>query len=160
VVKDFASGVTVVTATDEAGLPSGATVSAFASLSLDPLFVLVCLRNEARSTAAIRKSGAFVVHILDEEQEPLARRFAADMPDKFAGVAYSANARGTPLITDCPLRLECRLEAELPGGDHAIFVGEVEEASPVEGFRPLLHGNRQFATLGDRWTAAAARAEG
>ncbi len=40
-LKDFPAGVTIVTSADAAGLPVGATVSAFASLSLEPPLIVV-----------------------------------------------------------------------------------------------------------------------
>jgi flavin reductase ActVB len=42
-MAQFASGVTVVTTTDDDGIPWGFTASAFSSLSLEPPLILVCL---------------------------------------------------------------------------------------------------------------------
>src|SRR5215211_1538908 len=82
-LKDFPSGVTIVTTPDSAGTPLGATVSAFTSLSVEPPLVLVYLSHHSRSCAAIRERGAFAVHFLDRSQPALARRFAADLSNKF-----------------------------------------------------------------------------
>lgn len=106
-LKDFPSGVTVITSADESGTPIGATVSAFSSLSLDPPLILICLANWTRTAEAIRKSRSFVVNFLDESQGRLARHFAADIEDKFANVPYSLNDAGAPYLDDCRLRLEC-----------------------------------------------------
>lgn len=43
----FPSGVTIVTTRSEDGTPHGFTASSFASLSLDPPLVLVCLDRGA-----------------------------------------------------------------------------------------------------------------
>ena len=56
-VGRFATGVTVVTAVD-GGLDHAMTASAFTSVSLDPLLVLVCVEKEARFHDAITAAGA------------------------------------------------------------------------------------------------------
>ena len=147
VVKDFASGVTVVTSLDQKGDPVGATVSAFSSLSLDPPLVLVCLKSYSRSTRAIRHRGAYVVHFLNEAQADVAKKFAVDQSEKFSNGSYLLNDEGIPCLEDCQVRLECAVYSELPGGDHAIFVGQVVRAVGREGFRPLVHADRRFARL-------------
>jgi flavin reductase (DIM6/NTAB) family NADH-FMN oxidoreductase RutF len=155
VVKDFPAGVTIVTSTDRDGQPVGATVSAFSSLSLNPPLVLVCLTMESRSANAIRHSQAFVVHLLAEHQAGLAQHFAGDIAEKFADVTFERNEAGVPCLDDCPVRLECSLHAELPGGDHAIFVGRVEAAFNEDGFQPVVHSNRKFSRLADLDPASA-----
>ena len=148
-LKDFPAGVTIVTSADTAAHPVGATVSAFASLSLDPPLIVVCLKRESTTVAAIRGRGAFAVHILGNDQAPLALRFASDGSPKFADLEHAANASGVPLLGDCPVRLECELSEELPGGDHIILVGLVVNASKADPFEPLVYSNRRFLALGD-----------
>ena len=75
----FASGVTVVTTVHEGQL-RGVTVSAFASVSLNPPLVLICIANESESKEWIAESGVFAVNILSDEQEFLSERFAARAP--------------------------------------------------------------------------------
>lgn len=147
-LKDFPAGVTVVTSADSSGLPVGATVSAFASLSLEPPLIVVCLKRESGTVAAIRARGAFAVHILGNGQAQLALRFASDGSPKFEGLDYAANASGVPMLGDCPVRLECELSSEMPGGDHVILVGLVANASNAEAFEPLVYANRRFLALG------------
>lgn len=148
-LKDFPAGVTVVTSADAEDEPVGATVSAFASLSLDPPLIVVCLKRESSTVAAVRDRGAFAVHILGTDQAALALRFASDGSPKFAGLEYAANESGVPLLGDCPVRLECELSNELPGGDHVILVGLVVNASKQDAFEPLVYANRRFLALGN-----------
>lgn len=138
----FASGVTVVT-THEHEQPVGITVSSFASLSLDPPLVLICIDNRGRSHDAIARAGVFAVNILAEDQEHLARVFASRAADKFGGVAYRLSAESLPLLDGVLATIECRVVNALPGGDHTIFVGEVTELESVGG-RPLLYHSAQF----------------
>ena len=71
----FGSGVTVVTAILD-GKVHGMTVSAFASVSIDPLEILVSLRTSSRVTGMINASGSFAVSILREDQRDIASHFA------------------------------------------------------------------------------------
>jgi flavin reductase (DIM6/NTAB) family NADH-FMN oxidoreductase RutF len=147
-LKDFASGVTIVTTLDASGSPVGATVSAFTSLSADPPMILVCLKDDSRTTAAIRARGAFSVHFLDKTQASWAQKFAMDRPDKFDGLSYSINSLGVPCLDDSLRCLECRLEREYEGGDHLIFIGLVEGSRQGDDFEPLLYAARHYYGLG------------
>jgi len=147
-LKNFASGVTIVTTSDADGRPVGATVSSFASLSLEPPLIVVCLTRASRSAAAIRESGAFAVHFLGAGQTALARRFALDLAEKFEDVSYSRGPAGVPRLEDCPVRLECRLQSEHPEGDHVMFVGLVEATWGTDQFEPLVYSRRSFFALG------------
>lgn len=133
----FASGVTVVTTRAGDDL-AGLTVSAFCSLSLDPPLVLVCIDRDVSSHDAISSSGRFAVNILTTEQEELSRRFASRVDDKFEGVGTTEGVGRVPLITGSLANIECRVRDELPGGDHTIFVGEVDKVEIGEG-EPLLY---------------------
>jgi flavin reductase ActVB len=147
-LKDFPAGVTIVTTASADGTPVGATVSSFASLSLDPPLVLLCLRSDSRSAAAIRERRAFCVQFLDRSQVQLARRFATDHADKFDHEAFSLNEVGVPCLDSCCLRLECTLESDYAGGDHVIFVGRVAASKRVGDFEPLVYARRSFFSLG------------
>lgn len=144
-MSHFASGVTVVT-TGDAENPIGLTVSSFCSLSLEPALVLVCIDKDVTSHDAIASAGRFAVNILTAGQEELSRRFASKVDDKFEGVATSEGAGGIPLISDSLAVIECRLYAELPGGDHTIFIGEVETVEVGEG-DPLVYFRSGYRTV-------------
>lgn len=144
-MSHFASGVTVVT-TEWDGIPYGLTVASFSSLSLDPPLVLVCIEKSVKSHDAIASAGKFAVNILSAHQADISNRFASKVDDKFAGISWAAGTTGVPLIANALATVECRLQAQLPGGDHSIFVGEVVATATREG-EPLLYfrsGYRQM----------------
>jgi flavin reductase (DIM6/NTAB) family NADH-FMN oxidoreductase RutF len=136
-MSHFASGVTVVT-TEHGGRPYGMTVASFASVSLRPPLVLICVEKSVKTHEAIVASGKFGVSILSAEQAEISSRFASRMEDKFSGVELQRGALGVPLIGGALTTLECALRDQLPGGDHSIFVGEVVDARVREG-KPLLY---------------------
>ena len=137
VMGNFATGVTVVTAAGPAG-PVGMTANAVASLSLDPLLLLVAFDNSARTLTVVRERRRFGVNVLAAGQEELARLFASKAPEdeKFAGVPHRVHD-GIPVIDGTLAWVGCRLERLVDGGDHTIGIGAVESAEAGEG-SPLL----------------------
>jgi len=134
-MSHFASGVTVVT-TEHDGKPYGMTVASFASLSLHPPLVLVCIEKAVKTHDAIAASGKFGVSILKSDQSDVSGRFASKSDDKFSGVNLVSGS--VPLIAGALTTLECTLANQLPGGDHSIFVGEVVAVTTSEG-APLVY---------------------
>jgi flavin reductase (DIM6/NTAB) family NADH-FMN oxidoreductase RutF len=138
VMGHFTTGVTVVTANSEAG-PVGMTANAVCSLSLEPLLLLVCFANEARTLPLIAGSKRFGVNVLSAGQEDLARLFASKAPEaeKFAGVQHSVQD-GIPVIDGALAWVGCTLQELIPGGDHTIGIGKVTAAEEGEGGKPLV----------------------
>ena len=137
VMGNFATGVTVVTATGPSG-PVGMTANAVTSLSLDPLLLLVAFDNTARTLQVVRDTERFGVNVLASQQADLARLFASKAPEdaKFAGVPHQVHD-GIPVIDGVLAFVGCRLERLEPGGDHTIGIGAVESAEAGDG-RPLI----------------------
>src|SRR5256885_7092983 len=107
-MSHFASGVTVVT-TSHDGKLFGMTVASFASLSLHPPLVLVCIEHAVKTHDAIIAAKKFGVSILSSTQTEISSKFASRSDDRFAGVETFTGALDGPLITggltpiDCPL---------------------------------------------------------
>jgi flavin reductase (DIM6/NTAB) family NADH-FMN oxidoreductase RutF len=146
VLSHFASGVTVVTTWDADGRPTGFTASAFTSVSLAPPLVLICVDQQAQCHAALKAYGRFAVNILAADHEILSRHFASVRPDKFERIAFQKGVQGLPLLPAALAHLECRTAHVYPGGDHTIFVGEVEAAAVGEG-DPLLYYRGRYNRL-------------
>lgn len=144
-MSHFASGVTVVT-TEQEGRAYGMTVSAFSSLSLDPPLVLVCIEKSVTTHDVLAATGVFGVSILAAEQREISNRFASRSESKFDGLEVQRRTLGVPLIPGAICTLECRVQAQLPGGDHTIFVGEVVSAETSEG-APLLYFRSGYRDL-------------
>ena len=138
----FPSGVTIVTTKDASGRLHGITVSAFASVSLEPPMILVCIEKTTGSHYAFHESEFFVVNILAEGQENLSNRFASQIPNKFEGVDHRLGLGEIPVLAEALVTLECRLAYAHEGGDHTIFVGLIEKSEVKDG-SPLVywHGN-------------------
>ena len=152
-MAQWASGVTVVT-TNLAGERVGITASSFASLSLEPPRVLVCVAKRLYTHHVIEQSQVFAVNILAADQLAWGMRFAGVMPekeDRFAGIAVETAATGSPLLPGVLGWVDCELRHAYDGGDHTIFVGEVVAAWAIDATRedklPILYHNRQWRQL-------------
>ena len=137
-IGHFATGVTVVTTVGAAG-PAGMTTNAVASLSLDPLLLLVCFDRDARTLAVVRESRKFAVNVLRAGDEDLAAVFASKRVarEKFEAVTHT-EAHGVPVLDDALAWIACELHELVPGGDHVIGIGEVVGLSSASDGDPLI----------------------
>jgi flavin reductase (DIM6/NTAB) family NADH-FMN oxidoreductase RutF len=124
----FPTGVTVVT-TQHEGILGGLTVNAFCSVSLNPPLVLVCVDLFSTTLDLIHESQRFAVNMLTEEQESISRCFATRSEsrfNRFCEANYHEVATGAPILDGVLAFVDARVVAEYPGGDHTIFLGQVE----------------------------------
>jgi len=152
VLSHWASGVTVVTARDAQGRPVGLTASAFSSVSLSPPLILVCVAHSAQSFPLLQASPGFAVNILASGQEAISNRFASSKgtpSEKFDGIAHKPGSLGFPVLEGALAHLECSTMHAYPGGDHTIFVGQVEaiETHGDAGWEPLLFYRGRYGRL-------------
>jgi flavin reductase (DIM6/NTAB) family NADH-FMN oxidoreductase RutF len=142
VMAGVATPVSVTTLSG--GHPHGTTVSAFASLSMDPPMVLVSLDRGSGLLARLAVGGVFGVNVLGRDQAPLALAFARKGVKDFDGVGWEVDS-GAPRLTGSPGWLACRVTQLVDGGDHVIVLGEVGRAATAAG-PPLTYHARTFGT--------------
>lgn len=148
VMGEFATGVAIVTCAGESG-PAGMTTNAVASLSLDPVLLLVCFDNASRTLPVVQETRRFAVNVLRSGEEDLARVFASKRVarEKFEAVTHT-EAHGVPVLDDALAWLICDLRDLHPGGDHTIGVGEVTQMHADEaGGDPLVFFRGHYATV-------------
>lgn len=138
----FATGVTVVTTRGQDGRFIGLTVNSFTSVSLQPPLVLWCLVRQSPSLAAFQGASHFAINILATGQHGLSRQFASQVPDRFAGVELEEGKAGVPRLKGVAAQLVCRNAGQFDGGDHVIFLGQVEEYLRSEEKPLLFHSGR------------------
>ncbi len=142
----FATGVTVLTTRDAAGHPIGMTASSVASVSLEPPLVLVSVSQAHDMHAALKTARRFVLNVLAADQEAIARRFAAEHPDRFDGIGYQESKHGIPVLDGVLASIECEKQAVTPGGDHTVFFGLVTGGA-VTDRSPLLYYRGGYTSL-------------
>jgi flavin reductase (DIM6/NTAB) family NADH-FMN oxidoreductase RutF len=148
----FATGVTIVTV-DLDGEVHGMTANAFASVSLDPLLVLVCVDHSARTHAHLHAKKRFGINILCENQRAISEYYAQPLcthehAEVIAGARFDSTPHGTPVLRGALAYLECKLVSTHEAGDHTIFIAEVEDVVVREG-EPLLFFRGSYRHTGD-----------
>ncbi|MFU8852195.1 flavin reductase family protein [Micromonospora sp. SL1-18] len=146
----FATGVTVVTVGGRA--PHGMTANSFASVSLEPPLVLVCVDRDAVMHDRLVAAGSFAVSMLGADQEGVARHFAnrwrGSGMAQFDPVDWAPGGRtGAPLISGALAWLECGLWQTYDGGDHSIFVGNLLAIQRRQSQEALLFFGGRFHRL-------------
>ncbi len=145
----FATGVAVVTAIDPDGHPIGLTVNSFSAVSLSPALVLWCLDNRSHNLEAFRRASHHAINILAAEQQDISNRFATWPTDRFAGLDWQPGVGGAPVFPGCCAHFEVANENAVPGGDHTIFIGRVENFAETESLAPLLFASGRYRRLAD-----------
>ena len=136
----FATGVTVLT-TRVGEQVHGMTANAFMSVSLRPPLVLISIDRRARMGALLHEGTRFGVSVLEARQTGLSDRFAGRVADDVPEATFEV-VHETPLVEGALAHLVARVVRSYWGGDHSLFLGQVEFARYGEG-RPLLfHGGR------------------
>ena len=143
----FPTGVTVITTRSPDGRKVGLTANSFSSLSLDPPLVLWSLRKVAPSRPDFVAATHFAINILAHDQIALSRRFATPSADKFDGVPHvEADAGGVPCLDGASARFVCRNVGHYEGGDHLLFIGQIEQFDAF-GKAPLVFHAGQYRAI-------------
>jgi flavin reductase (DIM6/NTAB) family NADH-FMN oxidoreductase RutF len=147
----FATGVTIITL-DLEGEVHGMTANAFASVSLDPMLVLVCVDRRAATHAHLQAKKRFGINVLCEDQRVISEYYARherthERAEQEAGARFDRTALGTPMLRGALAYLECRLHSAQDAGDHTIFIAAVEDAVVREG-QPLIFFRGKYRGVG------------
>ncbi|MGW1373904.1 flavin reductase family protein [Streptomyces sp. NPDC002446] len=147
------AGVAIVTTAAPDGEPWGMTCSSICSVALRPPTLLMCLRTQSPTLAALLQVSAFAVNLLHDQAQPAANLFASGAADRFEKVTWVREPEsGVPhLIEDAHTIADCRVSETLPVGDHLVVFGEVLQVkTPAnQPSTPLLYGMRRYWSLKD-----------
>jgi flavin reductase (DIM6/NTAB) family NADH-FMN oxidoreductase RutF len=149
----FATGICIA-ATRDRGIDYAMTVSAFTSVSLDPLLVLVCAEKITRFHEAVLSSGAWTISVLPDDADDVSRWFAEKgrpTAGQFADYAqHPGEVTGMPVLDIATAALECRTRAVYDGGDHDILLADVVGAwTDPRPRRPLLYVEGRYRKVAD-----------
>ncbi len=149
-MAQLAGAVTIITTRDTQRQVWGFTASSVCSVSLEPPLVLFCLEQSADCYPAFLESKTFAINFLAAEQSALSVLFAMKGSAKYRETPFIEGAFDLPLLPGALVHLECSVFARYPGGDHTIFVGQVEGGiqAAAEGVpQPLLYYARSYGTF-------------
>lgn len=121
-------------------LDLAATVSAVASVSLEPALLLFAVHGDARLREALDEQDAWTLSVLADDQGPVADWLASPgRPafDQLARVPHVCDElSGAAVVSGAAAWFSCRTTAIHPAGDHDLVIGEVialGEGSPTAG---------------------------
>ena len=129
-----------------AGEHVAVTVNSFSSLSLDPPLILFSLGKAANILPHFQQAQCFAVNILAHTQESLSNLFARPSSASWDTAPYSVGANGCALFANVLAQLECSSFAEIDGGDHRTFFGEVTQIHLGPAADPLLFYRGRYGT--------------
>lgn len=150
VMSRWGSGVTVITM-KSGDMTHGMTASAFCSVSLEPPLILVCVGKKQGSHRYMKEAGRFVVNLLAEDQSTLSDYFAKPRPEgkaQFDAVPHRNSDHGEPYLSGSLAHMDCRVWSVADGGDHDIFIGEVQNVEVNEKLEnPLVYYHGKYRKL-------------
>jgi flavin reductase (DIM6/NTAB) family NADH-FMN oxidoreductase RutF len=124
------------------------TVSAVASVSLEPPMLLFCVHVDARVREALDDVDLWTVSVLADTAGPVAEWFASPGRPAVGQLAHVPHTRaprsGAAWVDDAAAWFECRTAVIHRAGDHDIVVGTVLEAREgAPGAGGLVHLRRR-----------------
>lgn len=131
---------TIVSCRGKDGKNNALVVGFIANVSLDPAMVMIGVMPSRYSHHIIKESGCFVVNFpkksFKREYNYLGSRSGRD-EDKFVALGLKwENAKyvNAPVLTDCPVSIECSVVESTMPGTHELFVGKVESVNVDEEY--------------------------
>jgi flavin reductase (DIM6/NTAB) family NADH-FMN oxidoreductase RutF len=112
---------------------TGLVATYVSSVSLVPELsrVTIALAKHHFTHELIEASGAFCMHLVDEDQIDWVWRFGIPSGRdvvKLCGLAISTGAGGSPILSGALGWVDCRVEARMDTGDRTVYLAEVLDA--------------------------------
>lgn len=143
---------TIVSCRDKDGNNNALVVGFVANVSLDPAMVMIGIMPTRYSHHIVKESGCFVINFpkksFQKEYAYLGSKSGRD-GDKFAalGLAWEdAKYVDAPVLTDCPVSIECSVVESTMPGTHELFIGKVEAVNVDEEYIAA-DGSIQWAAM-------------
>lgn len=141
--RQFITGVTVVTTIDAEGKPRGLAANSYASVSLDPPLVLVCVQKTTSTYASLFKSTHLGINIMSHAQRDTVGVFASKGADKFADLDWHAGPSGSPLIDGSAASIEAEIKERFQAKTHTVFIAKVTHAELAD-VEPMVYKAGRF----------------
>ncbi|WP_125100150.1 flavin reductase family protein [Leucobacter chromiireducens] len=126
-MREWRTGICLVTAVDAERRPIGLVCNSFTSVSLEPPLVSWAVDHGSSAIAGWRAAASYALHVLPPLERPLEHpliaAFAQRGGDKFAGLRFARNENGDPVFPELPTRFDCVLHQRIELGDHDLMVG-------------------------------------
>ena len=100
--------------------------------SYDPPMLMVGIVPSRYSYKMIKESGCFVVNIVEKDYEEVFNYLGSvskkdeDKLEKMNVKRADGVVVNAPILTDCPVNIECTIVDSIVTGSHEMFIGKVE----------------------------------
>ena len=123
---------TIVSCRDKDGRNNALVVGFTANVSLDPVMIMAGIVPSRYSHHMVKETESFVINLpkksFQKEYDYLGSHSGRD-EDKFAALDLKwENAKyvNAPILTDCPVSIECAVVESTMPGTHELFIGKVQ----------------------------------
>ena len=120
----------LVSCRDKNGRDNALAVGYCGNCSYDPPMVMVGIVPSRYSYHMIKETGCFVVNLVEkdmQEQFDYLGSVSGRDEDKLKKVAAADGTKvNAPLLSDCPVNIECTVVDSIVTGSHEMFVGRIE----------------------------------
>lgn len=129
----------IVTVRDKAGRDNALVVGYCGNCSYDPPMIMVGIVPSRFSYHMIKENGAFVAHLVSNEQTALYEccgrqsGYDGDKLKKLGAKMKDGEKVNAAILEECPVAIECTVVNSIMTGSHEMFVGKVECVHAEEG---------------------------
>ena len=122
----------IVSCRDSEGNNNALAVAYCCNCSYDPPMIMVGIVPSRHSYRIIKDTGIFVVNVPSKDEKKIFDYLGSHSgrdEDKFSALSLKTEEGkevNAPLLTDCPICIECRVEASVLTGSHEMFAGKIE----------------------------------
>jgi len=117
---------------------NGMIASWVTQVSYEPPLIMVAVHPNRYSHGLIEKSSAFALHVLDQSQKEMLKRFKGPDPGKkFTDIPWTTGKTGAPILKNCMAFFELRVKERHDPGNHTLFIGEVVNSGIQSAGIPL-----------------------
>jgi len=123
----------IVSCRDREGNNNALAVAYCCNCSYDPPMIMVGIVPSRHSYRIIKDTGIFVVNVPSADQKGMFDYLGSHSgrdEDKFARLSLKTeegHVVNAPLLTDCPICIECRVQTSILTGSHEMFAGKIEK---------------------------------
>ncbi len=142
----FPSGVVAVCSQIDFA-PVGMAASSFATVSLDPPLVSLCVQHTSSTWPKLRNAPRIGLSVFAASQDLLCRQLAGPAAHRFDGITPQVSDNGALFIPGSAAILSCSLYDEVSAGDHDLVLLAIEALSADPGIEPLVFHASTFRAL-------------
>jgi flavin reductase (DIM6/NTAB) family NADH-FMN oxidoreductase RutF len=128
------------------------TASWLGQVSSEPPMVALAVHNKHQSCRLLNEAGAFVVNLLSEGQDGVAKVYFGPAESGYEKLKASAvadsPATGSPLINGAAGFLDCAIVDTVAVGNHTLYIGEVKAASLDKKVQMMTTSNSKLQYAG------------